>query len=95
MTKAGMVALVRFAGASKCTMTKLQKTKKCLMSKHGFPIFLYDVETWSLLETDKKHVDALKMWMWRRMFRITWTAQQTKTPSCESPGVHQPDELTG
>ncbi|KAJ8709300.1 hypothetical protein PYW07_001902 [Mythimna separata] len=46
---------------------------KCLV----FPIFLYGAETWTLRMRDRRKIDALEMWCWRRLLRIPWTAHRT------------------
>ncbi|KAI8422423.1 hypothetical protein MSG28_006263 [Choristoneura fumiferana] len=43
----------------------------------GFPIFLYGAETWSLRLQDRRKIDALEMWCWRRLLKIPWTAFRT------------------
>lgn len=42
-----------------------------------FPIFLYAAETWTLRKSEKKRIDALEMWCWRRMLQISWTEFRT------------------
>ncbi|CAH2217152.1 jg1490 [Pararge aegeria aegeria] len=39
-----------------------------------FPIFLYGAETWTVHCKDRRRIDALEMWCWRRLLRIPWTA---------------------
>ncbi|KAI8438254.1 hypothetical protein MSG28_010856 [Choristoneura fumiferana] len=46
---------------------------RCLV----FPIFLYGAETWTLRKQDRRKIDALEMWCWRRLLRIPWTAHRT------------------
>ena len=35
-----------------------------------FPIFVYTAETWTLRQVEKKKIDALEMWCWRRMLGV-------------------------
>ncbi|CAH2240671.1 jg5539 [Pararge aegeria aegeria] len=42
-----------------------------------FSIFFYASETWTLRETEKKTIDALEMWCWRRMLGVTWNMFRT------------------
>lgn len=65
-------------------MTKVWKdrnvtnaTKIKLVRTLIFPILLYGAETWTLREQERKKIDALEMWCWRRMLRIPWTAHRT------------------
>ncbi|CAH2266856.1 jg8917 [Pararge aegeria aegeria] len=46
---------------------------RCLV----FPIFLYGAETWTLRLQDRRKIDALEMWCWRRLLKIPWTAFRT------------------
>jgi hypothetical protein len=34
-------------------------------------------ETWSLRKEDIRRIEALEMWIWRRMERISWTEKIT------------------
>ncbi|CAH2237632.1 jg18857 [Pararge aegeria aegeria] len=54
-----------------------------------FPIFLYASETWTLRETEKKKIDVLEMWCWRRMLRIPRNAFQTNKAILEELGITQ------
>lgn len=39
-----------------------------------FPILLYGAETWTnLTETLSKKIEALEMWLYRRILNISWT----------------------
>ena len=38
---------------------------------------LYCAETWSLRKEDIRRIEALEMWLWRRMERISWTEKVT------------------
>ena len=52
-------------------------TKMRLIRALIFPIFLYGVETWTILARERGRIDAFEMWCWRRMLRISWTAKRT------------------
>lgn len=52
-------------------------TKTRLVRSLVFSIFLYGSECWSLKATDKRRIDALEMFCWRRMLRISWTQRRT------------------
>ena len=36
-------------------------------------VALYSAEAWSLRKEDMRRTEALEMWIWRRMERISWT----------------------
>lgn len=52
-------------------------TKKRLVQSLVFSIFLYGTESWTIRSSERKRIDALEMWCWRRMLRIPWTAKRT------------------
>ncbi|CAH2235491.1 jg1850 [Pararge aegeria aegeria] len=53
------------------------------------PIFLYASETWTLRESEKKKIDVLVMWYWRRMLRIPWNAFRTNKSILEELDITQ------
>lgn len=77
----------RRIGMAKDAMTRLNniwkkrgigiKTKIRLTRALVFPIFLYGVETWTILARERQRIDAFEMWCWRRLLRIPWTAKRT------------------
>jgi len=34
-------------------------------------------ETWTLLKEDKNRLQAFKMWIWRRMMKVSWKEHRT------------------
>ena len=38
---------------------------------------LYGAETWTMRKENVKWIEAFKMWIWRRMERISWTEHRT------------------
>ena len=35
----------------------------------------YGVETWTVLTTLEKRLEALKMWLYRKMLKLSWTEE--------------------
>jgi hypothetical protein len=65
-------------------LTKIMKdsgvstnTKVKLLQTIVFPAVLYGCESWTLMKADKRKLDALELWTWRRLLRIPWTARRT------------------
>lgn len=52
-------------------------TKLRLIRTLIFPIATYAAETWTMKIADRRRIDALEMWCYRRMLRIPWTAHRT------------------
>ena len=66
-----------------------KNTKTRLVRTLVFPIFLYAAETWTLREMDKKKIDALEMWCWRKMLGISWTEFRTNVSILEELGIKE------
>ena len=40
-----------------------------------FPAFTYGCESWTVRKADHQRIDAFKLWCWRRLLRVPWTAR--------------------
>ena len=38
---------------------------------------LYGCESWTIKKTGCRRVDAFKLWCWRRLLRVPWTARRS------------------
>ena len=38
---------------------------------------MYGCESWTIKKTECKRIDAFKLWCWRRLFRVPWTARRS------------------
>ena len=38
---------------------------------------MYAAETWTLRKEEMRRINALEMWLWRRMEKISWTEKRT------------------
>ncbi|CAH2257430.1 jg15810 [Pararge aegeria aegeria] len=65
---------------TKATKIRLVQTLVC-------PIFLYAAETWTLRLVEKKKIDALEMWCWRRMLGVSWTEFRTNISILQEIGI--------
>ena len=45
-----------------------------------FPVVMYWCETWTIKKTESKRIDAFKLWYWRRVLRVPWTARKSNQP---------------
>ena len=48
------------------------ETKKRIVTSIVWSVFLYGSESWALRKQDFKKIDALEMWIWRRILKINW-----------------------
>ena len=42
-----------------------------------FPVVTYSCESWTIKKADGQRIDAFKMWCWRRLLRVPWTARRS------------------
>ena len=52
-------------------------TKDCLVKALVFPIVMYRCESWTIRKAEHRRIDAFKMWCWRRLLRVPWTARRS------------------
>ena len=50
-------------------------TKVRLVEAMIFPIVMYGCESWTIKKTEYQRIDAFKLWCWRRLLRVPWTAR--------------------
>ena len=41
-----------------------------------FPVVTYGSESWTIKKTECQRIDAFKLWCWRRLLRVPWTARR-------------------
>ena len=41
-----------------------------------FPVVIYGCESWTIQKAEHWRIDAFKLWCWRRLLRIPWTARR-------------------
>ena len=49
-------------------------TNVCLVKILVFPVVMYGCESWTIKKAEHQRVDAFKLWCWRRLLRVPWTA---------------------
>ena len=49
-------------------------TKVCLVKAMVFPVIMYGCESWTTKKAECQRTDAFKLWCWRRLLRVPWTA---------------------
>ena len=42
-----------------------------------FPAVMYGYESWTIKKVECQRIDAFKLWRWRRLFRVPWTAKRS------------------
>ena len=54
-----------------------QATKKKLVKSLVWSVATYAAETWTINKVDKKRLEAMEMWVWRKMEKVKWTDKLT------------------
>ena len=52
-------------------------TKVHLVKAMVFPVVMYGCESWTIMKAELQRIDAFKLWCWRRLLRVPWTARRS------------------
>ena len=52
-------------------------TKVCLVKAIVFPVVMYGCESWAVKKAERRRIDAVELWCWRRLLRVPWTAKRS------------------
>jgi len=52
-------------------------TKVHIVKAMVFPVITYRCESWTIKKAERQRTDAFKLWCWRRLLRIPWTARRS------------------
>ena len=50
-------------------------TKVHLEKATIFPLVMYGCKSWNIKQAEHQRTDAFKLWCWRRLLRVSWTAR--------------------
>ena len=69
-------------------------TKVCLIKAMVLPVVMYGYESWTIKKAECWRTDAFKLWCWRRLLRVPWTARRSNqsilkeiSPGCSLEGL--------
>ena len=69
-------------------------TKGRLVKAMVFPVVMYGYESWTMMKTECRRIDAFKLWCWRRLLRVPWTSRRSNqsilkeiSPGCSLEGL--------
>ena len=51
--------------------------KVCLAKAMVFPVVMYGCESWTIKKAEHQRIEAFKLWCWRRLLRVPWTASRS------------------
>ena len=73
-------------------ITLLAKVR--LIKAMVFPVIKYGCESWTVKKAEHRRIDAFKLWCWRRLLRVPWTARRSNqsilkeiSPGCSLEGL--------
>ena len=52
-------------------------TKFRLVKAMVFPLVMYGCENWTIKKAEHQRIDAFKLWCWRRLLIVPWTARRS------------------
>ena len=52
-------------------------TKVHLVIAMVLPVVMYGCESWTIKKSQHQRIDALELWCWRRLLRVSWTARRS------------------
>ena len=59
-----------------------------------FPVVMYGCASWTMKKAECGRIDAFKLWCWRRLLRVPWTARRSNqsilkkiSPGCSLEGL--------
>src|SRR5574341_1162701 len=69
-------------------------TKVCIVKSIAFSVVKYGCESWTIKKAEHQRIDAFKLWCWRRLLRVSWTARRSNqsilkeiSPGCSLEGM--------
>ena len=58
------------------------------------PVVMYGCESWTVKTAERRRIDVFKLWCWRRLLRVPWTARRSNqsilkkiSPGCSLEGL--------
>ena len=52
-------------------------TKVCLVKAMVSPVVMYGCESWTIKNAEHWRIDAFKLWCWKRLLTVLWTARRS------------------
>ena len=59
-----------------------------------FPVVMCGCKSWAVKKAEHRKIDALELWCWRRLLRVSWTARRSNqsilkeiSPGCSLEGL--------
>ena len=52
-------------------------TNVCIVKAMVFPVVMYGCQSQTIKKAELQRIDASKLWCWRRLLRVPWTARRS------------------
>ena len=52
-------------------------SKICIVKAMVFPLVTYRCESWTIKKAECQRIDAFKLWCWRSLLKVPWTARRS------------------
>ena len=52
-------------------------TKVCIVKDMVFPVIMSGCGNWTIKKAECRTIDAFKLWCWRRLLKVPWTARRS------------------
>ena len=52
-------------------------TKVPIVKAMVFPVVMYRCESWTIKKAEHRRINTFKLWFWRRLLRVPWTAKRS------------------
>ena len=52
-------------------------TKVPIVKAMVFPVVMYGCESWTIKKAECQRIDTFKLWCWRRLLKVPWTARRS------------------
>ena len=52
-------------------------TKVHIVKTMVFPVVTYSCESWNVKKAECQRIDAFKLWCWRKLLKVPWTAKRS------------------
>ena len=52
-------------------------TKIRIIKAMVFPVVTHGTESWTVKKAEHQRIDAFKLWCWRRLLKVPWTAKRS------------------
>ena len=76
--------LLRIKVRTNCPVYSKAETSLCQHNSYTvkvmvFPAVMYDCESWTIKKAEHQRIDAFKLWSWRKLLRVPWTARSNQS----------------